>query len=144
MARYQPGDVVSRRKGFLMHKGIALRDGRILHNTPFLGEHICSVDEFRAGQRLHATRLERDQRHRALREADRDASRPYNLLTNNCEHTVNRATTGEATSPQLQSWIVGVGLGAVAFALTRHPAAAVAGYALGRSVLSQIRKSRTR
>ncbi len=144
MARYQPGDVVSRRKGFLMHKGIALRDGRILHNTPFRGEHICSVDEFRAGQRLHATRLERDERHRALRAVDGDASRAYNLFTNNCEHTVNRATTGRATSPQLQAWVVGVGVGAVAFALTRHPAAAAAGYALGRSVLSRIRNSQAR
>ena len=99
MARYQPGDVVSRRKGFLMHKGIALRDGRILHNTPFRGEHVCSVDEFRAGKRLHATRLERAERHRALRAVDGDGLRSYNLLTNNCEHTVNRATTGRATSP---------------------------------------------
>ena len=42
MPRYQPGDIVSRRKGLVMHKGIVTRDGRILHNTPFKGEHVCS------------------------------------------------------------------------------------------------------
>ena len=91
MARYLPGDIVSRRKGFVMHKDIVLRDGRVLHNVPFKGEHICSEAEFRDGKRLYATRMEQRQRSRALREADRDTLRGYNLFTNNCEHTVHRA-----------------------------------------------------
>ena len=140
MVRYQPGDIVSRRKGFVMHKGIALRDGRILHNVPFKGEHICSEAEFRAGKTLYATRLERRERARALHEVDRDIPRGYNLFTNNCEHTVNRATTGYAESPQLQSWIAGLGVAALTFAVTRHPGATVAGYALGRGLASRLRR----
>lgn len=140
MVRYLPGDIVSRRKGFVMHKGIALADGRILHNSPFRGEHICSEAEFRDGKMLYATRLERHQRARALREADRDISRGYNLFTNNCEHTVNRATTGIAQSPQLQSWIAGVGVAALTFVVTRHPGATIAGYALGRGLANRLRR----
>ena len=142
MIRYLPGDIVSRRKGFVMHKGIALRDGRILHNSPFRGEHICTEAEFRDGKTLYATRLERPQRARALREADRDIPRSYNLFTNNCEHTVNRATTGYAESPQLQAWIAGVGVAALTFAITRHPGATIAGYALGRGLAKRFRSGR--
>jgi hypothetical protein len=137
MPRYQPGDIVSRRKGLVMHKGVVTRDGRVLHNTPFRGEHICSEAEFRAGRRLRAERLEQRERHRALHHADNVddySGAGYNLLTNNCEHTVNRATTGKAHSPQLKSWIAGVGFATLAFALTRHPGVAAAGYALGRGI----------
>ena len=138
MSRYVPGDVVSRRKGFVMHKGLVLRDGSILHNTPFKGEHVCSESEFRAGQRLHVSRLEQPQRRRALLHAEDTERRGYNLLTNNCEHTVTRATTGRSHSPQLKSWVAGIGLGAIAFALTRHPGAAAAGYALGRTLAKKL------
>jgi hypothetical protein len=114
-----------------MHKGLALGDGRILHNTPWLGEHVCSEHEFRAGKRLYATRLDAGERRRALARAGSEDRRAYNLLTNNCEHTVTRATTGRASSPQLASWVAGLGLGALTFALTRHPGLTAAGYALG-------------
>ena len=46
---YQPGDIVARRKWLVMHKGVVLGDGRILHNTPWRGEHVSSEREFRAG-----------------------------------------------------------------------------------------------
>lgn len=138
MSRYLPGDVVSRRKGFVMHKGLVMRDGSILHNTPFRGEHVCSEAEFRAGQRLYVSHSELDERRRTLNRVNASERRGYNLFTNNCEHTVNRATTGRSHSPQLLLWAAGLGVGAVAFALTRHPAAAVAGYALGRSLAKKI------
>ncbi|MCZ6711414.1 MAG: hypothetical protein O7B25_13720 [Gammaproteobacteria bacterium] len=138
MPRYQPGDIVSRRKGLVMHKGIVTRDGRVLHNTPFKGEHICSEAEFRAGKRLWVERLERSERDHALNHADAHNARGYNLLTNNCEHTVNRAISGRAHSPQLRSWVVGVGVATLAFAITRHPGVAAAGYALGRRISKRI------
>ncbi len=101
MKRYLPGDIVSRRKGFVMHRGVALGDGRVLHNTPFKGEHICSEAEFCAGHPLYVTRLDRAARQRALLHAD-TADRPYSLFNNNCEHTVARAIGAEVESPQLQ------------------------------------------
>jgi len=134
MARARPGDIVSRRKGLVMHKGISLGDGRVLHNTPFRGEHICSESEFRAGKRMYVNHLDGSLRQRALRRADvtEHRNRGYNLLRNNCEHTVTRLTTGEARSPQLKSWIWGAGCAAAAFEVTRHPAVAAAAYVAGR------------
>lgn len=132
MARAKPGDIVSRRKGLVMHKGISLGDGRVLHNTPFKGEHVCSEQEFRAGRRMYVERLEADQRRRALRNARLGGERSYNLLTNNCEHTVTRAADGRAQSPQLRGWLLGAGMAAATFAVTRHPVASAAAYAIGR------------
>ena len=140
MSRYLPGDVVSRRKGFVMHRGIALGDGRVLHNTPFKGEHISSEAEFSAGQRLYVTRMDRAARQRALLHAERDVGRrSYSLLGNNCEHTVSRAIDGEADSPQLRAWVAGLMAGAALLALTRSPAAAAAGFAAARGWMSNRR-----
>ena len=137
-APYQPGDIVVRRKGLFMHHGIVLDDGRILHNTPRKGEHLSSEQEFRAGRRMRIIRLEEQAQQRSLGAATEGAGRPYNLFTNNCEHCVSRAATGQARSPQLQGWMAGLGVAALAFAATRRPAAAVAGYMLGRSLARQL------
>lgn len=130
--RYRPGDVVSRRKGLVMHRGVVLADGSILHNSPFRGEHVVSEAEFRAGKRLHVNHTDCPRQRRFAAAARPDDERGYNVLTNNCEHTVSRAMTGTAESPQLKSWVAGIGIATVAFALTRHPAVTAAGYALGR------------
>ncbi len=133
MTAYLPGDIVCRRKGLVMHKGVALGDGRILHNTPFRGEHVATEEEFRAGKRLYVESSDPMRRARALNAAQRAPHRrSYNLFTNNCEHTAHRLATGRAESPQLRSWLCGLGLGGIAFALTRHPGVAAAGYAFGR------------
>ncbi len=133
-ARYLPGDIVARRKGLVMHKGIALGDGYIFHNTPFAGERVTTEREFRQGRRLHIEHLDWRERLRTLSAARAGSARAYNLLTNNCEHTVYRARSGQADSPQLKAWALGLGIGALALVLTRSPYAAAAGYALGRSV----------
>jgi hypothetical protein len=139
MSRYLPGDIVSRRKGFVMHRGIALGDGRVLHNTPFKGEHICSEAEFRAGQRLYVTRLDRSARNHAVSHAESSPGRAYDLLNNNCEHTVSRAIGAQVHSPQLRSWVAGLAAGAAVFALTRHPALAAAGFAAARGWMARRR-----
>ena len=134
VTRHLPGDILLRRKGFVLHKGIALGNGRVFHNTPIEGEHVSTEENFRAGHRMYVTRLSADERRRTVRAARTETSRRYNLLTNNCEHTVSRARTGEASSRQLEAWAVGLGLGALAFAATRRPSLAAAGFALGASV----------
>ena len=83
MARPQAGDIVSRRKGLVMHKGLSLGGGRVLHNTPFRGEHICSEDEFRDGRRMYVERTDETTRRAALSRARAGHRRGYNLLTNN-------------------------------------------------------------
>ncbi len=141
--RYRAGDIVLRRKGLVTHKGIALGDGRVLHNTPFRGEHITSEAEFRDGKRLRVARQDAASRARALRYARSDRrAHGYHLLRNNCEHTVNRASRGRSESEQLQGWLVGLGAAAVTFALTRHPGGAVAAYAAGRGVIAKLKRRR--
>ena len=131
---YQPGDVVSRRKGVFMHRGIVLDDGRILHNTPLRGRHTSSFDEFSKNKRVYAANHRPEVRDRTLSNARHDERYRYNPFSNNCEHTVTRATTNEARSPQLRGWVAGVALAAIGFAVTRHPAIAVAGFALGKKL----------
>ena len=139
---YQPGDIVARRKGFVMHKGVVLGDGRILHNTPWRGEHVSTEREFRAGKPLRVTPLDESSRERALATAA-TSSRRYNLFTNNCEHTVNRATTGHASSPQLRGWIVGAGLAVLAVAVLRHPVLAASAFAVGQRVVKSLQRHTT-
>ena len=138
MTDFSPGDIVLRRKGPVMHQGIALGDDRVLHNTPRRGEHVSSMEDFRRGKAVRARRLGETQRARALHHAQRAAqggSQRYNLLRNNCEHTVTRATTGKASSRQLVAVAAGLVVGAAVLVAIRHPLAATAiGYALCRKL----------
>ena len=138
MTEVLPGDIVLRRKGPVMHQGIALDDGRVLHNTPRRGEHVSSMEDFRRGKALRARRLEESQRARALHHAHEAAegkAQRYHLFKNNCEHTVTRATTGEPRSPQLLAVAAGVVVGAAVLVAIRHPVVAVGiGYALCRKL----------
>jgi len=131
MSRYLPGDVVARRKGLVMHHGVVLADGRILHNTPRRGEHVSSLAEFRSGRRIHRVGS-------TGARGTYSEGRRYNLFTNNCEHTVSRYTRGRPGSDQLRNWVVGVSLAAVSLALTRHPTVGAAAYALGRGLASRL------
>lgn len=139
MANPRPGDIVSRRKGVVMHKGLVMADGSVLHNTPFQGERRVSMTEFAAGQRVYVEHQETDVRMRALRRAELHDPRGYDLLRNNCEHTVHRLSHGKPESPQLQGWIAGLGVASAAFVLTRHPGIAAAGFALGKKLMSRAR-----
>jgi hypothetical protein len=140
MSQPRPGDIVSRRKGVVMHKGLVLADGRVLHNSPFTGETKVSMTEFAAGQRVYVEHQETHTRKRALSRAEVSEPRRYDLLRNNCEHTVHRLTSGRAESPQLQSWLVGLGFAGAAFALTRHPGIAAASLALGKRLMARNRR----
>ncbi len=139
MRELEPGDIVSRRKGLVMHRGIVLEDGTVLHNTPRYGEHVSTLQSFGAGRRVRVVATDPVRRQQTLRRVRQQAHarRRYRLLSNNCEHTVSRAASGQARSPQLQSWMVGGGLALLAFALTRHPGVSAAAYAVGRRLTRQ-------
>ncbi len=134
MTRYLPGDILSRRKGLVMHRGIALGDGRVLHNTPFRGEHVTSEAEFSAGRRIYVTPLEAAHRSAVLRRAASHGE-GYHLINNNCEHTVSRTVSGVPESPQLRGIVGGLVAGGLVLALTRHPGAAAATFAAARAWL---------
>ncbi|MCY4096580.1 MAG: lecithin retinol acyltransferase family protein [Gammaproteobacteria bacterium] len=134
---YQPGDVVSRRKGVFMHRGIVLEDGYVLHNTPLKGQHTSTLEEFSKNKSVYPANHRPEVRDRTLSNVLDYEHRRYNPFNNNCEHTVTRATKNEARSPQLRGWIVGAAFAAIGFAVTRHPAIAIAGFALGKKLGSK-------
>ena len=120
-----------------MHRGIVLEDGNVLHNTPLQGRHTSTLAEFSKNKTIYpANHLPRI-RDRTLSNVTNDEHDRYNPFSNNCEHTVTRATKNEARSPQLRGWIVGAAFAAIGFAVTRHPAIAVAGFALGKKLGSR-------
>ena len=142
----KPGDIVRRRKGPVMHVGVVVGEDRILHNLPGRGEHVVSFDEFARGRRVYVESQspEAGLRARACGRTPMHAPerRGYNLLSNNCEHTVHRAVDGSPASPQFVGLLAGAGAGAVAFAFTRSPSFAVAGWAFGKQVGERIIKHR--
>ena len=79
MSQPRPGDIVSRRKGVVMHKGLVLADGRVLHNSPVTGETKVSMTEFAAGQRVYVDHQETDTRRRALSRAEASEPRSYGI-----------------------------------------------------------------
>ena len=119
-----------------MHRGIALDDGRVLHNTPFKGQHVSTFEDFSKGKRVYESRHSSELRRKTLERIDQEHQR-YNPFTNNCEHMVTRATKGSATSPQLKGILVGGALALAGIVLTRHPAVAIAGFALGKRLASK-------
>lgn len=123
-----PGDIVARRKGLVLHKGIVTADRKVLHNTPERGEHLSTFAEFADGERIQVERRSLDERRRALARLALSGprGRDYDVLANNCEHTVTRVVHGRAHSPQLGNWLLGAGVAAAVLVLSRHPGWALA------------------
>jgi hypothetical protein len=110
----QPGSVISCKKGFATHLGLVLDRDLVLHNNPTKGEHLSSIAEFSGGQPVQFVR------HIVLTPLRRiriqeiiTAPKQYALLTNNCEHTLNRVIEDRSSSPQ----ILGVAVAALLFAV---------------------------
>ena len=132
MSQFRVGDIVARRKGLVMHKGLMVGADKVLHNTPLRGEHVSSLQDFARGRRVRREAQVQTTVAHAHPQAPR---RSYHLLRNNCEHTVYRAVGETARSPQLRAWGLGAALALVGLAATRHPAAVAAGFALGKRLL---------
>ena len=113
MNHVQPGDIVVRDKGAFRHLGIVVHGGMVLHNTPELGEHISSMHEFCQGKPYRIFHMPNGFRWVVLANASRIAAYPrrYDVVSNNCEHTVTRALGQQPHSLQLALILM---LGAVA------------------------------
>lgn len=137
----QPGELLRRRKGLVMHTGVSLGDGRVLHNTPGRGEHVSSFEEFAHGKTVRVSPSSREARKR-VQDLDVNAfERPYNPFTNNCEHTASRATDGRASSPQLRKLAVEVLAGAALLLVLRKPVVAL-GATIGARAMKKMLKKR--
>ena len=137
---YQPGELLRRRKGPVMHTGVSLGDGRVLHNTPGRGEHVSTLEEFAKGKTIRVSPGAADARARIQTLDEDDLQRPYNLFVNNCEHTASRVTAGQPSSPQLKKIAVEALIGAALLLLLRRPLLAF-GARLGSRVVRKLAKA---
>lgn len=102
---YRPGDILRRPKALSAHHvGLALPNGVVFHNDPVRGECVVPFAEFADGQPVTAERREFVPSEAEARLSARvSRPQPYDLLTNNCEHTVSSILFGKSESPQLQA-----------------------------------------
>ncbi len=138
--RYQPGELLRRRKGPVMHTGVSLGDGRVLHNTPGRGEHVSTLEDFAKGKTIRVSPGSADARVRIQALDEDDLQRPYNLFVNNCEHTASRVTDGRPSSPQLKKIAVEALIGAALLLVLRRPLLAV-GARVGSRVVKKLAKA---
>jgi len=98
-------------RGPKIHRGIAARNNRngkvvVLHNTPELGEHVGSFEEFAAGLSWMAEPIpvtgDIVRRFNFVTENPRG----YDLLINNCEHTATAVEEETRRSPTIA--IIGI------------------------------------
>ncbi|PTY07970.1 hypothetical protein DB347_07050 [Opitutaceae bacterium EW11] len=106
MNAFTVGTIIARTKaGVAEHVGVVTAPNLVLHNTPTRGEHESSLAEFAAGSPVTIKGRVRDMisfMHRVWRK--RQNLRPYDLVSNNCEHTISALTDEQPSSPQLQAW----------------------------------------
>lgn len=95
------------------HLGLYLGDGDVLQNTLRRGPELVTLSQFRGNSTITIELPEIINFHGFLERVEEilTLSRPYNLLKNNCEHTVYYVLTGIARSPQLKVFI-GTAIGA--------------------------------
>ena len=118
---YRPGDILRRPKALLaQHVGLALPNGVVFHNDPVKGECVVPFAEFANGQPVTAERKEFAPSEAEVRLRARVSSpQPYDLLTNNCEHTISSVLFGKSESPQLQALGAALFFGALVVALVK-------------------------
>lgn len=97
----QVGDMLFRPKmnGFIEHEGIVVGPDLVLDNTPEKGEHLGTITEFAAGEKVRVQRTNANQSD-VMRRAQQVLSRRknYNAAFRNCQHTVSEVLTGTAQS----------------------------------------------
>ncbi len=99
-----PGDILYRRKFPAVHLGVYLGNGLVLHNNPKNGEHVSTLSGFADGREIKVNKIPDQLRSCVLSQANKIISLPkgYNVLFNNCEHTVNKAVFGTKRSDQVK------------------------------------------
>jgi len=93
---------------------------RFIHNTARHGRVThATLADFSGGKQVHVElRAVPGQADEVVRRAEQHLGTAYNLITFNCEHLANLATTGEATSWQVKAggFLGLLGLGLLAYA----------------------------
>jgi len=119
---HEPGFIggISRPKlnGVGTHAGALLPDGRVAHMTP-AGAEIVSLGTFAQNlpvrlEKAAASSLHSQLQQRAYLSAGR--TKPYDLLTRNCEHYVSWLLGEEPSSPQVGGALIACIVGLIAVA----------------------------
>lgn len=106
------GELVS-----VVHQGVKFTypSGQILvvHITPDEGLRVASFDEFEHNLPVSSVHVEERYHEGAVQRANAllMAGKAYSVLTLNCQHVTSFIATGEAQSKELQSVVIGFGLG---------------------------------
>jgi hypothetical protein len=105
IAMIRIGDVLTRPKKDLRivtHAGVVIAPGLVLQNTPDKGEHLTTLQDFTSGEAVAVLRTGANPSVVAAR-AQAVLAKPskYDVLKNNCEHTVTKIVEGISRSPQL-------------------------------------------
>jgi hypothetical protein len=84
------GTVLSRPKGLALHRGIYLGNGLVFENTWKFGAHLATFSQFAAKRKVRAEKVLRVPAKLIYKRVKAALGRPYNLLTNNCDHAIAR------------------------------------------------------
>ena len=116
------GDVLMRPKffGLVQHCGVFVGGNAVLTNTPSKGEHLATLNEFSAGERI-TLRHSRADPWTVIARSQKILANPkrYDPICRNCEHTANEAIHGTPKSPIV--FCLGLlALAGVIYAVTRR------------------------
>ena len=103
---YPAGTIIETWEVLYWHRGVALGNGYVLHNTPGVGEQIIPESVFIGNSKFKTRQpvsFDLGGFEARVRQAHTQP-RNYSWLTWNCDHTVSWALTGRAESPQLQGY----------------------------------------
>lgn len=109
--------------GFLCaHASAYVGDGLVLHNHPTNNEEIISLEKFSKGKEINERVSGVDDTEGFFARVQQVLSqpRPYNVLTNNCEHTTSFVRDGKAHSGQLALAAAAVLTGIVIYVMSRE------------------------
>lgn len=111
-------------QGPKIHRGIAAKNVQsgqvvVLHNTPGPGEHLGSIEEFRAGLEIAVEPIPVTQGMIDRFNAVAAYPRAYDVLANNCEHTATAVEEGKRRSQTLDLLALLAGLFLIGVAVGR-------------------------
>ena len=100
---YAVGSILSIERNMYRHVGAYVGNNRVLQNTPSNGEEIVSLRKFADSAPVAIIVPQQFCTRSFLDRAYAIALNPkrYDLLSNNCEHTISRALYGDSRSPQM-------------------------------------------
>ncbi len=118
--KYQTGDIIKAsmdKYPFIYHYGIVIVTNgkvRIINNTPDekneYGGNIVSYspEKFFTTRKLIHIYHTNITKERILKVVEQNKSRPFNLLTFNCEHFIYEIKDGTPSSPQVRYWLFNI------------------------------------